>query len=900
MYVVDLAASTKALVVLVMERRLKRDGGYQKPTPVELEKWHVEHLADADDREVMGILTALDVRASADRKRFDLPPAIAAMLLPRIGVTRRVLVKNGNDFSPAEFDGGRRLERTLSVTAADGGYALRVALACGGEPVDSPRLLAGNSFALVGSSLVRTSTAANKLVDAVQRAGGVAVPAKDRELLARALHLYAPPGFIAPKELGAEVVEDEASMRVLINLSEPGIVEALTVFRYGDVDVPADAPDGYVTQGERSYNVRRDRAAERAGLDTIAELFNGWDARKPMRFHPYELPNVVRKLGEASIEVLANQKPTRTGHEVSASVSSGTDWFELHGEATFPESGGDTLKASLHKVMDAIATRSPYVVLDDGTLGLLPDEWLSRYAGLARAVSLTNDGKRFDRSRAAVLNVLIARLENVVVDEEFSRTRHALDGFRGAEAAEPSDRFHGSLRPYQREGLGWLLALDELDLHGCLADEMGLGKTVQVLAWLTSRKGSGAPSLVVAPRSVVHNWVDEARKFAPSLSVVAHIDSGRARTAGELATYDIVVTSYGTLSRDVALLAQQTFDVVVLDEAQVIKNEETVTAKAARTLRCRRRIALSGTPIENHLGELWSIFEFLSPGLLGTPAFQRALESDSRKPDVAIRQLVTSIVRPFVLRRTKKAVAPDLPEKQEQTILVDLNEEQRRIYESLRIIYRDQVLAKVDELGLAKAKVHVLEGLLRLRQAACHPGLVAPEFAKTESSKLEAFFAMLDEVREAEGKVLVFSQFTSLLGLVRETLDARGVRYAYLDGGTRDRAAVVAQFQDDPATRTMLVSLKAGGTGLNLTAADYVFILDPWWNPAAEAQAIDRAHRIGRTRSVFAYKMVARGTVEERILELQQSKAALAESILGGEGTTLRGMTQHDLQMLFG
>jgi SNF2 family DNA or RNA helicase len=608
-----------------------------------------------------------------------------------------------------------------------------------------------------------------------------------------------------------------------------------------------------------------------------------------------QLPAVVQRLGEAGFTIYANGKRPRLARDLEVKVTSGVDWFELAGGAAF-ESDGQTVVASLQKVVDAIADRSPFVVLDDGTLGLVPEEWLTKYHGLTRAVALADDGLRFTRERAALLDAVLRLVDEVRVDAAFAKARRELRKLDGVRQVVPGKKFRGELRPYQSEGLAWLTALDRFDLHGCLADEMGLGKTVQVLAWIATRRRKG-PVLVVCPRSVVHNWVDEAAKFTPSLSVYAYVDS--QRSSESLATADIVVTSYGTMVRDIGLLTQRSFDLAVLDEAQVIKNATTVTARAARSLIATRRLAASGTPIENHLGELWSIFEFLSPGLLGTTKFQRLIEADARRPESGMRKLIAAAMRPFILRRTKSEVAPDLPDKQEQTVLVELTAQQRVIYEAMLTTYREALFAKVDGDGLAGSTTHILEALLRLRQAACHPALISSELAHADSGKLDALFGMLDDVAQGEGKVLVFSQFTALLELVRQRLASQGIQPAYLDGQTKNRAAVVKRFQNDAETRLMLVSLKAGGTGLNLTAADYVFVLDPWWNPAAEAQAIDRAHRIGRTRPVFAYRLVARGTIEERILDLQRVKAALADAILGGKTSSLKGMTRADLEALF-
>jgi SNF2 family DNA or RNA helicase len=359
-----------------------------------------------------------------------------------------------------------------------------------------------------------------------------------------------------------------------------------------------------------------------------------------------------------------------------------------------------------------------------------------------------------------------------------------------------------------------------------------------------------------------------------------------------------VLTTYGTLVRDAARLSEIQFDYVVLDEAQAIKNASTASAKAVRLLRGNHRLALSGTPIENHLGELWSLFEFLNPGMLGEAKVLKMAGGLARNPSEESRRLLAHALRPFILRRTKQQVARELPEKTEQTVLCELEPDQRKQYDELRQHYRDTLLHRIDNQGMGKSKMHVLEALLRLRQAACHPGLIDPKLADQPSAKIDTLMAQLEEIREEGHKALVFSQFTSLLAIVREHLDAAGVRYEYLDGSTRDRQARVDTFQTDDSCGLFLISLKAGGLGLNLTAAEYVFLLDPWWNPAVEAQAVDRAHRIGQTRPVFAYRLIAKDTVEEKVLELQKTKRALADAIVSEDNSLIRDLKREDLELL--
>jgi len=380
------------------------------------------------------------------------------------------------------------------------------------------------------------------------------------------------------------------------------------------------------------------------------------------------------------------------------------------------------------------------------------------------------------------------------------------------------------------------------------------------------------------------------------LRVLEH--TGLARDTAQIPHHDLILTTYGTLLRDVARMAEIPFDYVVLDEAQAVKNSTTASAKAVRLLKGTHRLALSGTPVENHLGELWSIFEFLNPGMLGEARVLNMAGGLARNPGEDARRILAQALRPFILRRTKQQVARELPEKTEQTIYCELEGAQRKQYDELRKHYRDSLLARVQTDGLAKSKMHVLEALLRLRQAACHPGLIDSKRAGESGAKVDTLLDQLDELRQEGHKALVFSQFTSLLAIVRQRLDADGVKYEYLDGATRDRAKHVEAFQNDPECGLFLISLKAGGLGLNLTAAEYVFLLDPWWNPAVEAQAVDRAHRIGQTKPVFAYRLIAKDTVEEKVLELQKSKRELADAILGEDNSVIRDLKREDLELL--
>jgi SNF2 family DNA or RNA helicase len=404
--------------------------------------------------------------------------------------------------------------------------------------------------------------------------------------------------------------------------------------------------------------------------------------------------------------------------------------------------------------------------------------------------------------------------------------------------------------------------------------------------------------LAIVPKSLVFNWKAEAERFTPKLRILDHTGQFRDKEGETFEGYDLILTTYGTLRNDAVVFKDLQFDYIILDEAQAIKNADTASAKATRLLRGDHRLALSGTPVENHLGELWSLFEFLNPGMLGAASVFKLAGNAARNPDEATRKMLAHALRPFILRRTKDQVAKDLPPKQEQTIFCELEPQQRKLYNELRDHYRASLLKRIDAEGIAKSKMHVLEALLRLRQAACHPGLIDKARVAESSAKLDLLVPRLSELFEEGHKVLVFSQFTSLLSIVKSRLDAEKIPYEYLDGKTRDRQARVDTFQNDPACKLFLISLKAGGLGLNLTAAEYVYLLDPWWNPAVEAQAIDRAHRIGQTQQVFAYRLIARDTVEEKVLALQNTKRDLADAIINADNSLIRNLGREDLELL--
>jgi len=620
----------------------------------------------------------------------------------------------------------------------------------------------------------------------------------------------------------------------------------------------------------------------------------------PIDFLIHHVPHLTavgfEVFGEESLKGIKVNRATPT---LSFSVSSGIDWFDVEAVAQFGET-----TASLKELRRAIKNRERYVKLADGSIGMIPEEWLGRFRHLFALATETKDS---DQLRLSPLHALLFEQAitdtdgDVLASEAFQQKKRALRTFEQIAPTPLPDGFVGELRPYQKAGYDWLQFLRAHGFGGCLADDMGIGKTAQALALLLAIKGtSRKASLLVVPRSLIFNWEREVEKFTPSLTVLRYDDASRAEDINHFDGHDIVITTYGILLRDIEKLSKYPFHYALLDEAQAIKNPLAQTSRAARLLKAEHRLTLTGTPIENGTIELWSQFAFLNPGLLGglegfKESFLTPIEKNHDEGSVAALKTLT---RPFLLRRTKGQVASDLPPRTERAITVEMEKAQRKLYEQTRDKYRAQILGLYDKEGASRAQLTVLEGLLRLRQICCDPRLVEPE-SKAGSAKREALIETMQTLRAEGHKALVFSQFVQMLGLLKKDLDGLGIPYLYLDGRTKDRQGRVDTFQNDPEIPFFLISLKAGGVGLNLTAADYVLHIDPWWNPAVEQQASDRTHRIGQDKPVFVYKFLARDSVEEKILALQERKKALVDQLIQTEQSLFKSLSRDDIAALF-
>ena len=921
-YLADLPASASAsgLVIELATEKLAANGSWSPPKFFRngIASWLA--IPDPLDREIGQMLRG-SRRSTAwtggaeSTSGFVVPPDAFDSVLRLMSETGRLRIRHDTRERPVEaarWDPGAPWEIRYGLTRTDNGtVTLSARFERDGETLafDRPSIVHRSGFLVYDETIARLNVSGPFQLAVELRTHGPITLAESElpELVGVLADLPVAPRIELPEGLTVHEVEPVPVPVLTLERFDDswrrGDLHVALAFDYDGVLVSEARPGVTVFDSRNNRVVRRDRGAELAARRLLerlgARLERDWRSGAMIptlpasRFEP-----LLRELTAARWMVSFEGIVQRSSTDLRVNVRSGVDWFDIDGGISF----GDA-EVPLPFVLQALRAKESMIRLDDGSVGLITTELRARLTPLLAMTGA--HGLRFRRSQTALLDALLATLPAAETDQQFERARSELRTFDRIEPATEPASFRGELRPYQREALGWFHFLRRFGLGGCLADDMGLGKTVQVLALLEARRLENAgPSLVVVPRSLVFNWKQEAGRFAPGLRVLDHTGTGRTRASLPLTDENVVITTYGTLRRDITALRELEFDYVILDEAQAIKNATTASSKAARLLRGRHRLALTGTPIENRVAELWSLCEFLNPGMLGSATSFKALArlrtpaSEPSQPDDLASAVLARALRPIILRRTKERVAPELPPRVEQTLLVELEPAQRRVYDELLAHYRRSLLPHVDKVGIARSKMKVLEALLRLRQAACHPALIARTREAAPSAKLDVVVPKLVEAAAESHKSLVFSQFTSFLALLRERLDAEEIGYAYLDGDTRDRESVVERFQQDANCPLFLISLRAGGHGLNLTAADYVFLLDPWWNPAVEAQAIDRAHRIGQQRHVIATRLVARDTVEEKILELQQSKRELADAILGEDTGALAGIGREELALL--
>ena len=685
---------------------------------------------------------------------------------------------------------------------------------------------------------------------------------------------------------------------------------------HGEIELPGPNPDlqtgSYHYEGQ-SFLIRRAQQEESQLFAELQDMGfqprsnNNWFMEQEaainflLDYYPM-LVEAYRVYGEKN---LTRYKVRLTKPEIIAEVETDEEnkWFNLDLSVEY-----DDQRVPIDKIWAAWTQGKRYVQLKDGSYTSLPESWLKRLGHKLKTLGFDPEKppqSQFNQFEAPVLDKLLEDIPNAQTDEFFVKLREKINDFQEIRPVPQPHGLNATLRPYQVQGLSYLNFLREYGFGGILADEMGLGKTIQTLSFVLSmvERRSIGPNLIIVPTSVLPNWEREAAKFVPQLRLLTIYGAKRDDLFGHIDESDLIITTYALLRRDLEELLKFRYASVILDEAQNIKNPNTITARSVRRLESDMKLCLSGTPIENNLFELWSLFEFLMPGFLGSQhSFQRGIVKPIKDGDEETLNYLRSRVQPFILRRTKSEVAKDLPPKIETTHYCDLIDEQRDLYNSLARKLKDQVLRDVDEKGMAKSQMSILDALLKLRQICCHPRLLKLDMpgvsTNLPSGKFDAFKDLVTDIIEGGHKVLVFSQFVQMLHVIRSWLKIKEIPFAYLDGSSKDRFDQVDRFNDNPDIPIFLISLKAGGTGLNLTSADYVIHYDPWWNPAVENQATDRTHRIGQKRQVFAYKMICQNTVEEKILKLQEQKKDVAEAIIPGQ-SALKSLTRDDLEMLF-
>jgi len=656
--------------------------------------------------------------------------------------------------------------------------------------------------------------------------------------------------------------------------------------------------------------IKRDAAWEKQKFNVLTSL--GLKKVSPI-FHNLEVPPVrdedqsyaiinwvnehIEQLKEEGFEIeqhLGTKKFLFASNKIDFEIKEDNDWFDINAIVYFGAHPIPFISLKQH-----ILHKKREFTLPDGSIAIIPEKWFTQYGSL---FSLSDGGKalKLKKHHIGLINELA---EDGIANVTLSRKLERLNDFENIADTQMPVHFKGDLRSYQKAGYNWFSFLREYNFGGCLADDMGLGKTIQTLAMLQKIKeedeqnATKSTSLIVMPTSLIYNWLNEAKKFTPKLKIHAHTGSSRNKDISQFAKYDIIITTYGITRVDIDLLKDYYFNYIILHESQNIKNPSSKSFKAVRVLKSRHKLVLSGTPVENSVSDLWTQLTFLNPGLLGTQAFfnEEYVQAIEKRKDEEKARKLQAIIKPFVLRRTKEQVASELPAKTEQIFYCDMSEDQAAYYEKTKSAYRNDLLSSMDDGTYAKKQVQLLQGLTALRQLANHPVMIDEHYT-SDSGKFENVIHTLDNVLKGGHKVLIFSQFVKHLNIFKQYFEQESIPFSYLDGATKNRGEIVAEFQENTELKVFLISIKAGGVGLNLTQADYVFILDPWWNPAVEQQAIDRTHRIGQEKKVFIYKFIAKDTVEEKILALQNRKKRLASSLITTEESFFKSLSKEDIR----
>ena len=716
------------------------------------------------------------------------------------------------------------------------------------------------------------------------------------------------------KSLIKEIKEGDPEVRLML-IEKGDYLMFQPLFSYKGFETKANDKDVIIIpEGDKVLLVHRNKEAERkfiAKLEGLHSQFvrpqdgnslvlKGADVLKNNWFFLFVDAMKEMKVPVYGFEALKNFRFNTAKPSTHIHVSSGLDWFDAKVELAF----GDQ-RIGIIDIKKALANKQSFVQLNDGTLGILPDEWIKKYSLLFKVGEGKSNQLRLSKYHLSIIDDLYEKRDEEELSFELDAKYERLRNFKSIPEINVPRGLEDVLRPYQTSGYHWLNYLNDVGWGGILADDMGLGKTVQALTMLRHYKeeNGGLKAMVICPTTLIYNWENEIKKFTPELTYRIHHGSIRTRNTEELVQSNIIITTYGTLRSDIQIFSKILFDYVILDESQAIKNPGSKVAKAACLLTAKNRLCMSGTPLQNNTFDIFAQMNFLNPGLLGSMEFFRnefATPIDKfGEPEQ--KDHLRKLLYPFILRRTKEQVAKDLPEKMETILFCEMEDEQRNVYEAYRNAYRDKILGVIDNQGIGKSQLTILQGLMKLRQICDSPAILNEEEKyPNHSIKLDELTREITE-NIGEHKALIFSQFLGMLALIKEKLKENNVVFEYFDGSTSpmERQRAILNFQGSDECRVFLISLKAGGVGLNLTAADYVYIVDPWWNPAVELQAIDRTHRIGQTKNIFAYRMICKDTIEDKILQLQERKRILAKELIADDPSFVKSLSKQDVEYLF-
>lgn len=725
------------------------------------------------------------------------------------------------------------------------------------------------------------------------------------------------------KAEGFEITSNRTQARAILRLTQlyGDELSLVLLYKYDDQEILANNPNRVLVKFEKqlhSYKFTRTVRSHlwelsqhdklnRLGLHNYSGAIFKLDENDRDSFGLLEwLANNRTALVEAGFELEQDETSARfyiMGSKLDMTIIEEGDWFDINARINF----GD-YKIPFIRLRNHILQGIREFELPNGQVAIIPEAWFTQLRSFFRHAEASENAEiKIYQHHFQILTELQNELQKRS-EESIQLKIKQLNNFSTIEPIEPSREFKATLREYQREGLNWLWFLRKFGFGGILADDMGLGKTVQTLCLLLMDKlemqasgQSKLTSLLIVPTSILHNWYSESKKFSPDLSILIHAGTQRYKTDKWFNSYDLIITSYGTLRVDLDIFKHINFNYIVIDEGQNIKNPSSQISKAVRSLKGKNKIVLSGTPVENSVIDLWSIMTFANPGLLGTlKAFRQeyAIPIEKDKNETVANKL-KSLINPFILRRTKTQVAKDLPDRIEQVHFCDMTDSQESIYEKMKAAFRNEILDSIQKNGLFRSQMLLLRGLTVLRQVANHPAMIDETYHES-SGKFEEVMRMLHNALHEGHKILVFSQFVKHLRIVKERLLHERILFSYLDGQTprERRPELVHEFNHSSEIKVFLISLKAGGLGLNLTSADYVILLDPWWNPAVEQQAIDRSHRIGQTKKVISYRFITKNSVEEKILTLQHKKKVLSESLVTAESSLVKSLNVEEIQAI--